>query len=150
MYEFDLDAAIKDALEGDEPDPHVIAADVARYIPDEALRDIVATLLVDRVRLYVRHARPVSLPTPSIGALPEGAPASAGLSRWAAHARYTTATGWKFYEDLTADDCDFIASEYEIRAAQNLGHAERFRALAERLRAAHVARIADLAVAVPA
>lgn len=147
MSDFDLNGLIDRALDGKEPDPHVIAKRLLTRIPQPELRAIAAALLVERVKLRMRMQRSPSLGHPRNGnqsTSAEGTPA-AGRSRWDRHSRYCVAGEWKFYDDLSADDCDVIADGYAERAAANAALELKFRDLAKQLRSARVERVAELA-----
>jgi hypothetical protein len=146
MTEFNLNTLIERALTWKEPDPHVIARRLLPRIPAEERDAILASLLVERVTLLMRSQRSDNLAPGQTSSETQGERAG-GKSRWERHAprlRYPTADGWKFRGDLTAEDCDRLADNYEARAAANAAAGAEFRALAERLRAAGAQRVADL------
>lgn len=148
MTDFDLNALVDRALTSKEPDPHVIARRLVARVPEEELRAVVASLLVERVTLRMRMQRSDHLApghTPRDAHTCHAGASAAGRSRWERHARYCVAGQWKFYPDLSADDCDVIADGYAERAAANAALEVRFRDLAKQLRGAGVERVADLA-----
>lgn len=152
MTDFDLNALIDRALASKEPDPHVIARRLVTRIPDEQLRELVGALLVERVTLRMRMQRNTNLLGQSIDDT-QGRTAERtvqGRSRWERHQRYCVAGTWKFYPDLSADDCDVIADGYAERAAANAALEQRFRDLAKQLRASNVERVAELDLGVAA
>jgi hypothetical protein len=145
MTDFDLNALVDKALASKEPDPHVIARRLVARVPAEHLRDVVAALLVVRVSLRMRMQRAgLAADHPGRDAHRSNVGGKPGASRWQRHARYCVAGEWKFYDDLSADDCDLIAADYQERADANAALAERFRETARLIRAAGAVRVADL------
>lgn len=126
---FDLAALIRDALASSEiADPRELAATIANEIPDEALRDVTADLLADRVRVQAHIARRAPLRTRSSSA------------RWLAVAeraediaifrvRVCPAGVWKFLGDCTPDDVEALASAHREQAVANDRRAQAYKAL---------------------
>lgn len=144
MTDFDLNALVDRALASKEPDPHVIARRLVARVPEDELRAVVASLLVERVTLRMRMQRNLPVGQRPSDAQSSPAAGTAGRSRWERHARYCVAGEWKFYPDLSADDCDVIADGYAERAAANAVLEGKFRDLAKQVRTARVERVADL------
>jgi hypothetical protein len=141
---FDLDALIKRQLQTREPDPHVLARKVAARVPDDMLRAVMGDLLVERVSFLLRMQRASHDESASPTNLPKSNGEAAGRSKWHCDDRWPTPSGWKFQAELTAQDCDWLAREYQQRADANQRIADEFRLLAERLRATGVERVGDL------
>lgn len=140
MSEFDLNVLVKRGLGWEERDPHVIAHRLVPMIPAELRDAVLADVLTHKVREALRFERAKGS---------EMSERVEGHSRWTRHAptireRYRTLDGWKFYDELTSDDCEGLADEYEARAAANESQARRFRQLAMDLRANGARTVADL------
>ncbi len=121
----------------DEPDPHVLAAELAADADDEMARDALREALVGMVRQQIHADRGRVTPR----------------RKWDGYAealntiferRYLTEMGWKFLGDFTRPDAEFVAAGYEARAAAERVHAEQFAALAKKLTRGQTAR--DLGV----
>ena len=141
MSEFDLAALIAEELHTNpSADPHVVAQTVAQRVPKKYASVVMAELLVHKVRESVRRERghftgvaPVSSKWKELGE-------STNAETW----RVPVAEEWKFYLDLTAEDCDIVASQYEARAAANNAFAKQFRQLGDTLRQTGVKTVREL------
>jgi len=138
------------ALE-DHPVPQDAAAKALADADDAELAEFAREGAVYLARMLVRRARKSST-TPTGQRHADAHPPGAGGGRWRSAADdswdltlpYYTADGWKPLGDCTADDLEFIAEQYEVRASQNGAHARRFRSLAAEVRAAGAATVAAL------
>ncbi len=142
-----MNALIDHALLWKEPDPHVIARRLAHKIPDGERDAILDLLLADRVRSRIRSQRNGALSDEltNVAAQSSESPSarSRGHSKWT-RLRYAVANEWKFRDDLTPDDVDWLADDHERRSVANARIAADFRRLAARMRAEGVARVGDL------
>lgn len=127
----------------DEPDPHVVAAQIAEDADDEMARDALREALVGLVRQQIHENR-------------ARRPSAARAGKWGEYAAVlntvfdqTYSVGpnkWKFLGDFTREDALYVAAGYEARAAAERAHAERFAALARKLKRGQTARDLDLDV----
>lgn len=126
----------------DEPDPHVVAAQIADEADDELARDALREALVGLVRQQIMANR-------------ARRPSAARAGKWNVYAEelntvfdqsYPTETGWKFLGEFTREDALYVAAGYEARATAERAHAERFAALARKLKRGQTARDLDLDV----
>ncbi len=134
---FDLHEAVAAAVEASEsPDPYVIAREVK--IPLKELRGVVDQLLPLVVKERIRAGRTTA--QAPVSAKWKDVREATTSDKWS----YFTEDGWKFLADLTADDCRFIAEQYEGRAAANEAQAKHFHALADQLEREGVDTLGEL------
>ena len=138
------------ALE-DHPVPQEAAAKALAEADDEQVAELAREGAVYLARMLVRRGRKTST-TPTGQSAGDTHSGIAGGGRWPSAADdswdltlpYYTGDGWKPLGDCTADDLEFIAEQYEVRASQNDAHARRFRSLAGEVRAAGATTVAAL------
>lgn len=146
--EFDLGRFVRDAISRSRTaDPYVLARRIAPRIPAGDRDRVFGDLLAQYVRIEFGRMR-MRTPPPSSepGAASSGAAGSVGRSRWSRWLQQPEFVdgAWKHIGECTADDLDWLAADHERKAAQLSASADRFRGLAERVRAAGVATLADL------
>ena len=124
---------IREALaESDSPDPHDVAVLVDARIGSRDVRAVLRALLPDAVREVIREQRNEASAGPVVNGKRGVGEMTSDPHR---HQMYVPGFGWKFEADLTADDCDAIADDYEMRAVANAAKAAEWRERARRLRA---------------
>lgn len=148
--DFDLRSLIHAELESSPvADPHVVAEHVVKRINDHDLRAALAACLPDYVR-NIAH-QPGTSPTPGDAAASTSSPSRkwAASNEWATYLREricVDAAGrtWKFLGECTGDDLLSVARFRRTQAGALLLRAERFEALAEKMRCHRAATVADL------
>lgn len=138
--EFDLRKVVLAALEGDEPNPHVIASQLADALPIEYLRDIVRRTLPQYVSGVI-HSQRAGRNLQQ----PQTAKAKAS-ARWMAAAEHQESGAlemyrirvcpggeWKLLQDCSIRDIRTLASERRELADKNRAWADRFNALADHM-----------------
>ena len=135
---------IKEAVDGGEADPHVIARELLDSLTEEEVHEVALVGLAYTVRKIFERTR-------NTGVTPDEAGASrrVGRSRWQRDQilsrRYAPAGQWKLLGDLTAEDIETLVIEYEERAAANLAYADKFRSLKLKLAASGALTVSGLA-----
>lgn len=129
-------------------DPAHLAQEIAQKVPARSVRACLAESLAPYVREQIHHRRmhnPIladtqrkqSARSSKVAAIRDG---------WAAALRdlFLAEDGWKPLGEFTFEDLVFAANDRRKKAQENLAKADRFDALAERLRAAGVDTVAEL------
>lgn len=150
--DFSLFEVVRAALEGGEPDPYRVAADVIASLSLADARAALAATLPSYVRDVIRDQRRGRVRVAS----PAAAPTSARWDNVAElHAsgeltllrqRVFAQGAWKFLGDCTREDVQAIAEDRDVLAAENAAAADRYR----RLRAAMGRRKATVVRDLPA
>jgi hypothetical protein len=138
----------------EEADPHVIAKRLVTRIPQEDLREALASSLADTVRIEIGRLRMQAFNRPAPTSVHAGSSEEAsgrvGKSRWERHAevllnqRIFVDGDWKILRDCTADDLEKVADGHADRAREAEAVAARFRGFAAKVRAAGVATMGEL------
>jgi hypothetical protein len=128
----------------DEPDPHVIADDLAAEVTEEIAREVLRAGLVGLVREEIRGAR-IARPANPSSRKWENVAEQVALNGDIFQRRYQTADGWKLLGDFTRDDAQWTRDQYVRRAAEHEAHAAQFERLAKRLKRGQVVRDLDRA-----
>lgn len=134
-----------------EPDPHVIAAELAAQADEDIAREALRAAMVTMVRLVVHeHNRALQR------RLAHAPVAGGAAPQWAKDAETWNTIfdrrvnlgehEFKFLGDLTKKDAIRVALAYRERANDNMTEMRRFKALADRLDDGSVARELGLAV----
>ena len=145
---FDLRLLIREELETNpSADPYVVAAEVAKRVPDHRLREVVDYCLVRVVKEVAGVARHTAMHPPASGLRPVGGRSE----RWGAvkvlRSRLCVDPDereWKFLADATRDDVLRAADVRRQQAAANAAWAERYERLAEKMRVYRAATVSDL------
>lgn len=151
MSTFDIRAAVREVIDTtDLTDPGDIALKVAENVPSKHLREVLAAVLRDFVRIefhaYDRR-RPSAEPTTERH--PRG-PRSAKVGAIRAWARLlrkpvaVEANVWKQFGECTLDDLGFLAEDRRRNAAESVAAAERFDKYSAAMAEYGVATVADL------
>jgi hypothetical protein len=155
---FDVLAALRTALaESDEPDPVLVAIDVAANVPDADLRDALAQALrrlASSVAGEARRRHQVELlDSITVSTAAATATRPAGRDRWSQagsaykkllQERLVTANGTKLIRDCTAADFRWAAAERHEHAGRVRAHGDWFVRWAETLERHSAAVAADL------
>lgn len=141
--EFNLPDLVREALEGDEADPHVIADALVEEMSLDDLRAALALTLPDYVRMMNRRARRGG-----------AAPRSRRWKRAAEHhadgtlallrLRVFARGSWRFLGDCELEDVAALVEDRDAEALANAAAAERYRALRTAMIAAEARVVRDL------
>jgi hypothetical protein len=151
MTDFSLRALVRNVLdETDLTSPDEIAEKVAASIPKEQLRAVLALTLRDFVRIEMTRSRSAGQndekqPRPAnrsakVSAIRDAAP------KWMRERVYVGTT-WKLLAECTYDNLMFLVADRSALAAQNQAAAERYQKIADAVKRARVACVADLSKA---
>lgn len=121
-----------------EPDPHVIAAALAAEADEEMAREALNEALVALVRQEMRAHRYAHRQAGSLRSNREGY--AEALRSIFDNSYYVGDGQWKFLGDFTRADALSVQQDYEQRAAANTHEAQRFAALAKKLKGDRTAR----------
>lgn len=145
--DFNIRREIRSIIDGtDLASPAEIAAKVAENIPDNLLREVVAQLLPELVRVELTRVRMVTPPNQSARSAKVTAIRRAAEGwRRALRDRIHVGRGeWRLLADCSAEHLRFAAQERQQQAAQSLAAADRYAAIADACEQHKVTRTADL------
>lgn len=144
---FDVRRTVRSVIDDtDLASPREIAAKTAEMVPDEHLRDALATALVSLAHDEVTRSR---MATAALNANPSAKVAAirAAAETWrrALHDRVHVGAGdWKLLADCTHTDLMFAADERRDMARRNAARADWYAALAELVAAHGAGRVGDV------
>ena len=131
--------------ESDATDPRELAVLVDERVSSREVREAFRFLLPIYVREVIRTERGTAPLPDDVAEGRNGKRELGAMTRdpWRART-WVPGAGWKLYGDLTAEDLELQAEDYERRAGEMESHAKGCRLLAERMRAAKAERLRDL------
>jgi hypothetical protein len=155
---FDLNAMIREELEGPVADPAVVAAQVEKRIPDDLLRDVVRALLSYRVSEVSRSRRTKVVDdlsdSPDTRATRSGSFGVSRRPRWAEAGdlymklltqREALPGGeWKFLGDMTADEVLAAAATRINHGKASISRGRAYEALSKKMVQVGAKTVADL------
>lgn len=131
--------------ESDVTDPRDLAVLVDERVSSREVREAFRFLLPIYVREVIRTERGTAPVPEDVQAGVNGKRELGAMTSdpWRART-WVPGVGWKLYGDLTAEDLDLQAEDYERRAGEMESHAKGCRLLAQRMREAKAKRLRDL------
>jgi hypothetical protein len=152
MTDFSLRALVRNVLdETDLTSPDEIAEKVAASIPKDQLRAVLAMTLRDFVRVEMTRVRSAGQNDDKAQPRPANRSAKVTAIRDAApkwmRERVYVGTTWKLLAECTYDNLMFLVADRSALAAQNSAAADRYQKIADAVKRARVACVADLSKA---